>query len=92
MWFNTREQEQPGFASQRLGARWRHTPLAGDTLSPSAAVTSVLGDVPDPGQRLVATLLDDLQVAHLERKISQEIKSLTTAKWQLEKTDFFGQK
>lgn len=30
-----------------------------------AARTSVLGDVPDPGQGLVAALFNDLQVAHL---------------------------
>lgn len=39
------------------------------TLSPPphewAARTSVLSDVTDPGQGLVAALLDDLQVAHL---------------------------
>ena len=29
------------------------------------ARTSVLGDVPHPGQGLVATLLDDLEVANL---------------------------
>jgi hypothetical protein len=36
---------------------------------PPLGLTSVLRDVPHPGQRLVATLLDDLQVAYLRARV-----------------------
>ena len=38
--------------------------------------TAILGDVANPGQGLISTLLNDLQVTHLSRAKSEEKNEL----------------